>query len=390
MGRGDLVDVLGHPEAHVIAVCDVDRRRAEDGKALVERIYAERRSDGSYSGCATHHDYRELVARDDLDAVLVCTPDHWHTLPALAAVRAGKDVFLQKPLTYYIHEGRMLSDAVRSYGRILQVGSQQRSDSRFRKACELVRNGRIGQLRHVKVGFGLDPGTTVKPVMPVPENLDYDMWLGPAPWTPYTEERVHPDKGYGRPGWLRIRDYSAGMITGWGSHHMDIAHWGMGMEYSGPVEIEGHATFPADGLWNVHGPFSIDYKYANGVTLSCAGDKVNRAGVTFEGDEGWVWVTRGAIDAHPKSLLDSVIGPDEVHLYQSRDHKGNWIECMRTRREPVAPVEIGHRSNSACLLGNISMLLDRKIVWDPKTESFPNDPEAARMVVGAMRAPYTI
>ena len=390
MGRGDLGDVLGRPEAHVIAVCDLDRNRVNDAKALVERLYAEQRADQTYSGCATHDDYRELVERPDLDAVLVCTPDHWHTMPAVAAIRAGKDVFLQKPLTYYIQEGRILSDAVKRYGRILQVGSQQRSDARFRQACELVRNGRIGKLRHIKVGFGLDPGTTPKSVMPVPDNLNYDMWLGPAMWAPYTEERVHPQRGYGRPGWLRIRDYGAGMITGWGSHHMDIAHWGMGIEESGPIEIEGHATFPKDGLWNVHGPFSIDYLYPNGVTLSCTGNEVNPQGVTFEGDDGWVYVRRGAIDAHPKSLLDSVIGPNEIHLYRSRNHKGNWLECIRTRRDPVAPVENGHRSNSACLLGQIAMLLDRKIKWDPKTETFPNDPEATQYLMGAMRAPYTI
>jgi len=390
MGRGDLVDLLGHPSADVLAVCDVDSKRAREGKELVERIYSERRHDKTYSGCKTYDDYREMVQRPELDAIMVTTPDHWHAMPAVAAVCAGKDVFLQKPLTYYIHEGRILSDGVHRYGRILQVGSQQRSDSRFRFACELVRNGRIGNLKHIKVGFGLDPGTTPQPVMPVPKNLNYDFWLGPARWSPYTEHRVHPQNNFGRPGWLRIRDYSAGMITGWGSHHMDIAHWGMGMMHSGPIEIEGHAQFPDDGLWDVHGPFSIDYLYPNGVTLNCSGNEVNPQGVTFQGDEGWVYVRRGAIDAHPKSLLTSKIGPNEIHLYESHDHKGNWLECIRTRREPVAPVENGHRSNTSCLLGQISMLLDRKIKWDPKTETFPDDPEATRYLMGAQRAPYTI
>lgn len=388
MGTGDLRETLGLKQVQVVGVCDVDSNRTELAKQHVEQHYAKQKADGTYKGCAKHGDFRDLIARDDIDAVMIATPDHWHALPTVAAATAGKDIFLQKPLSLTIGEGRILSDTVRCYNRVFQVGSQQRSDSRFRQACELVRNGRIGQLKTVKVGFGTDPGTDVTPPMPVPEELHYDFWLGPAPWAPYTEKRVHPQKGYGRPGWLRIADYGAGMITGWGSHHNDIAQWGMATEYTGPVEIEGTAEFPRDGLWNVHGKFSITYKYANGVTVICADNGKNKQGVLFEGTEGWVYVKRGHIDANPKSLLTSTIKPNEIHLYKSNSHKGNFFECIRSRKQTVAPVEIAHRSCSVCLLGNIAMRLGRKLKWDPDREHFINDPEANKLLSKPMRSPW--
>jgi predicted dehydrogenase len=214
------------------------------------------------------------------------------------------------------------------------------------------------------------------------------MWLGPAPWAAYTEERVHPQNSYDRPGWLRISDYGAGMITGWGSHHNDIAQWGMGTEYTGPVEVEGQTEYPKDGLWDVHGPFRIEYTYANGVKLICADDKKNKPGILFEGTEGWVYVDRGKLDAEPKSLLASTISPDEIHLYESNNHKANFLECIRSRTEPVAPVEVGHRSCTVCLLGEIAMRLGRKLKWDPQRERFINDDQANRMIAGAMRSPW--
>jgi len=388
MGSGDMRSFMGFDEVQVVAVCDVDANRARNALGLVERKYGKGKKDGSYKGCKTYGDFREVVARDDIDAVMICTPDHWHMLPAIAAAKAGKDIFVQKPLSLTIEEGRALSDTVRRYGNIVQVGSQQRSDSRFRFACELVRNGRIGKLHTVKVGCGADPPTGLHAPMPVPDNLDYNMWLGPAPWAPYTEARVHPRKGYGRPGWLRISDYGAGMVTGWGAHHMDIAQWGMGAENTGPVEIEAEAEFPKDGLWDVHGPFRIDYTYANGVKVIFADSRKNKQGVLFEGTEGWVYARRGRIDAHPKSLLKSKILPGELHLYQSRSHKGNFLECIRSRAETVAPAEVGHRSCSACLLGNIAMRLPRKLKWDPEREQFLNDPEANRWISKPMRSPW--
>jgi len=384
----DMRGILGFDEAQIVAVCDLDSNRMKDAKKLVEERYAKKSNTGSYKGCAMHKDFRDLVARKDIDAVTVCTPDHWHALTAIAAAKAGKDIFLQKPLTLTIEEGRVLSDTVRRYGCIFQVGSQQRSDRQFRFACELVRNGRIGELRTVKVGLPGDPATGPEPPMPIPENLDYDMWLGPAPWAAYTEKRVHPQTGYGRPGWLRILDYGAGMITGWGSHHNDIAQWGMGTEYTGPVEVEAEAEFPKDGLWDVHGVFRIEYTYASGVKVICADNKRNKQGVVFEGTEGWVYVKRGQLDAHPKSLLTSEIGPNEIHLYKSDNHKKNFLDCIKSRTETVAPVEIGHRSCTICLLGRIAMRLGRKLKWDPERERFTNDEEANRLISRPMRSPW--
>ncbi|MFQ6035919.1 MAG: Gfo/Idh/MocA family oxidoreductase [Sedimentisphaerales bacterium] len=388
MGLGDMKEVLGFKQAQVIAVCDVDSKRVAHAQQLVERHYSTQSKTGTFQGCAGYKDFRELIARDDIDAVLIVTPDHWHTLPALAAAKAGKDIFLQKPLTLTIEEGRQLSDTVRRYGRVLQVGSQQRSDEKFRFACELVRNGRIGKLQRVLVGLPTDPSTGPQPPMPIPENLDYAMWLGPAPWAEYTEKRVHPQNGYSRPGWLRIQDYGAGMITGWGSHHLDIAQWAMDTELTGPIEVVGQAEYPKDGLWNVHGVFHIEYTYANGVKLICTDNKKNKQGVLFEGTEGWVCVERGQLDAYPKSLLTSTIGPDETHLYKSNNHKANFLECIKSRAETVAPVEVGHRSCTVCLLGDIAMRLGQKLKWDPEQERFINDTEANRMRSRPMRSPW--
>jgi myo-inositol 2-dehydrogenase/D-chiro-inositol 1-dehydrogenase len=387
MGRGDMRSFLGFKQVQVVAVCDVDAHRLADAKKTVEAHYARQSPGGSYHGCAAYGDFREVVARDDVDAVMVCTPDHWHALPAIAAARAGKDIFIQKALTLTIPEGRVLSDTVRRYGCVLQVGSQQRSDPRFRFACELVRNGRIGELKTVKVAFGQDPFTTPQAPTPPPEWLDYEMWLGPAPRVPYIEKRVHPRQGYGRPGWLRTSDYCCGMITGWGSHHMDIAHWGMGMEYGGPVEILGQADYAPEGPWDVHGAFRIEYLYPNGVTVICSDNRKNKQGVLFE---GWVSVRRGRIDAEPKSLLRSTIRADEVHLYRSSNHKGNLLACIRSRAETVAPVEIGHRSGTACILGYIAMRLGRRLKWDPQRERFGHDDEANAMLTRPMRSPWRI
>ncbi|NIP25736.1 MAG: Gfo/Idh/MocA family oxidoreductase [Phycisphaerae bacterium] len=388
MGLGDLREIMGFKQAQILAVCDVDSKRTKHAQQLVEKHYARQSQDGTYKGCATYGDFRDLIARKDIDAVSVVTPDHWHALPSLAAARAGKDIFLQKPLSLTIEEGRLLSDTVSRYGRVFQIGSQQRSDSRFRKACELVRNGRIGKLQTVKVGFGTDPGTGPQAPMPVPDWLDYNMWLGPAPWAAYTEKRVHPQSGYGRPGWLRIADYGAGMITGWGSHHNDIAQWGMGTEQTGPVEIEGQAEFPKDGLWDVHGAFSIEYTYANGVKVTCADTRKNKQGILFEGSEGWVYVRRGHIDANPKSLLTSPISTDEIQLYKSNNHKANLLECIKSRKQTVAPAEVAHRSCSVCLLGEIAMRLGKKLKWDFERETFTNDDQANRMLSKPMRSPW--
>ncbi|HOX38059.1 MAG TPA: Gfo/Idh/MocA family oxidoreductase [Candidatus Brocadiia bacterium] len=388
MGMGDMRSFLGFKEIRIVSVCDVDSNRAKTAQGVVDLAYAM--SKGSGKGCDATGDFREITSRTDIDSVMICTPDHWHVIPAIAAAKSGKDIFLQKPMSLTIAEGRALSDTCRRYGVVLQVGSQQRSDSRAHRACELVRNGRIGKVHTVRVATGADPATGLRPTMPVPENLDYDMWLGPAARQPYTEDRVHPQKGYGRPGWLRITDYGAGMVTGWGAHHLDITQWGLGVERTGPVEIEGEAVFPTDGLWDVHGPFKIEYTYANGVKVIYTDPGRARGGVTFEGTEGWIWYDRDRVEANPKSVLDSVIKPDEIHLCRSLDHKGNFIESIRTREEPVAPVEVGHRSCSTCLLGQIAMSVGRKLKWNPEQERFIGDEEADRWISRPMRSPWSL
>src|ERR1035438_2904996 len=305
-----------------------------------------------------------LLANKDVDAVVISTPDHQHAVLAVKAVRAGKDVYLQKPASLTIAEGRTMSDAVRASKRIFQIGSQQRSWKQFHRCCELVRNGRIGEVKHVEVGLPGDPSGPEALEMPVPPNLNYDAWLGSTPEAYYTEMRVHPQQGFDRPGWLRCEQFGAGMITGWGAHHVDTAHLGMNTEYTGPVEIWGTAEFPTHGLWNVHGKFLTHAVYSNGVTMDISGDFPN--GIKFYGTEGWIFVTRdkevtGAdpggkpvtldpLMASDPKILDSVIGPDEVHLYQSDDQHGNWLECIRSRKAPIAPAEIAHRACSTCLV----------------------------------------
>jgi len=368
---------------------DLDSWRLQRAKEKVESYYHSKNGK-NYKCCDTYNDFRELLLRDDIDLVCIATADHWHALPAIEAAKAGKDIFIQKPLTLTIPEGRILSNTVRRFQRILQVGSQQRSDERFRFAAELVRNGRIGKLHTVKVGFGKDPFTGIKPVKPVPKELSYNFWLGPTAYADYIEERVHPPKSYSRPGWLRTDAYCCGMITGWGSHHLDSAHWGMGTEYTGPIEIKGEAEYSKEGVWDVHGAFHIEYKYANGVKLLCAHNEVYNQGVTFEGTNGWVYVRRGFIDTNPKSLLKEKIGTNEIRLYRSEQHKRNFIEGIKTRKETIAPVEIGHRSATACILDYHAMKIGRKLKWDPNKEKFVGDQEANRMLSRPYRSPWKI
>jgi predicted dehydrogenase len=400
----DLPGLWKYATARIVAVCDLDSRRVQDARTLVNGYYSKA-TGTDYKGVVTYSDYRELLANKDIDAVVISTPDHWHAIIAIHAVQAGKDVYLQKPASLTIAEGRALSDAVHRSGRIFQIGSQQRSAPQFRYAAELVRNGRIGELKTVYVGLPGDPAGDEEPPMPVPGNLNYDMWLGSTPIVPYTEKRVHPQKDYGRPGWLRCEQFGAGMITGWGAHHIDSAHWGMDTEYSGPIEVWGSAEFPGRGLWDVHGPFRTEAIYANGVHMIVSGEFPN--GIKFEGTDGWIFVSRGnesvtdsdpvaklqdseALAASDPKIITSVIGTDETHLYESSDHHGNWLDCIRSRRQTIAPVEVAHRACSACLIHHMAMKLKRKLVWDPAKERFANDPEANAMLSRPQRNPYTI
>ena len=409
IARGhDIPLTLKHDKARIVAICDVDIKRMKEGKELVEKLYREKTGKQNYVDVKTYQDFRDLCADKDIEAVIISTPDHWHASPAIAAAKAGKDIYLQKPTSLTIAEGRALSDTIHRTGRILQIGSQQRSLDlwpQFHKACELARNGRIGEVHTIKVGLPGDPGGDEEPKMEIPENLNYDMWLGSTPYVYYTEKRVHPQQDYSRPGWLRCEQFGAGMITGWGAHHIDTAHWGMGTEFTGPVEIEANAEFPKSGLWNVHGKFNVQAKYANGVTMFINGEFPN--GVRFEGSEGWIFVTRGnysvtpsdpvakqantkSLDASDPKILESKIGPNEIHLYKSKEQHENWLDCIQTRQLPVAPAEIGHRSGTACLVSHIAMKLPRKLYWDPVNERFKNDDEANSMLSRPMRLSWRV
>jgi predicted dehydrogenase len=404
ISRGhDLPGIWKYDHARIMAVCDLDSKRMEEGRVLVNGYYAGK-TGKEYDGVTGYHDYRELLANKDIDAVVISTPDHQHAILAVDAVRAGKDVYLQKPASLTIAEGRAMSNAVMASGQILQIGSQQRSWKQFHRACELVRNGRIGTIKHVEIGLPGDPSGPEAPPMPIPPNLNYDAWLGSTPEVYYTEMRVHPQQGYGRPGWLRCEQFGAGMITGWGAHHVDTAHWGMNTEHTGPIEVWGTAEFPKHGLWNVHGNFLTHGLYANGVTMDISGDFPN--GIKFYGSEGWIFVTRDVevtasdpsgkpqtlqpLMASDPKILESVIGAGEVHLYQSDDQHGNWLECIRSRQAPTAPAEVGHRACSTCLVHHIAMKTGRRLHWDPVRERFHNDDEANSMLSRPQRFPYVM
>jgi predicted dehydrogenase len=303
-----------------------------------------------------------------------------------------------------------MADVIKHTGRILQLGSQQRSDHHFRLACELVRNGKIGRIKEIYVGLPEDPAGNEEPEMPVPKNLNYEMWLGSTPMVYYTEKRVHPQSDnprvrYDRPGWLRCEQFGAGMITGWGVHHIDIAHWAMGVEHSGPVEVSATAEFPKKGLWDVHGPYHVKARYANGATMYLSEKYPN--GLRFIGENGWIWVTRGrynpqnidpatghprgnALDASDPRILTAEFSPNDVRLHASlkNDHHLDWLTSIRTRKDPATPAEVGHRSCSACLVAHIAMRLGRNLKWDPEKEWFLNDDAANRMLARPQRAPY--
>ncbi|HPT21411.1 MAG TPA: Gfo/Idh/MocA family oxidoreductase [Bacteroidales bacterium] len=400
----DLAETLKYDIARVVAVADLDSHRAAEGKKFIENYYAKQKQSPNFIDVKVYEDYHRLIENPEIDAVIISTPDHWHSQPAIESALAGKDIYIQKPTSLTVREGRLLSDVVRRKKVILQVGTQQRSMSQFRIAAELVRNGRIGKLETVRIGLPGDPSGPEAPEMPVPKNLNYNMWLGSTPEVYYTEMRVHPQNSItDRPGWLRCEQFGAGMITGWGQHHFDSAAWGMDTELTGPVTVEAVAQFPKSGLWDVHGDFMAKAEYANGITMLTSGGYPN--GIRYEGTEGWIFVTRGnykaspsdpvakaesnkALDASDPAILTSTIKENETHLYISEEQHGNWLDCIRSRKEPISPVEIGHRACTVCLITHIAMKLGRRLEWDPEKELFVNDNEANSMLYRAQRAPF--
>jgi predicted dehydrogenase len=405
IARGhDMTGVFQSGLADIVAVCDVDSKRLAAGKELVEKFYRDKGSPAP--AISTYGNYRELLTRPDIDAVVISTPDHWHAELALAAVKVGKDVYLQKPMTMTHAEGVLLREAVARTGRVVQVGSQQRSwgpNEQFRKACEFVRSGRVGRLKQVEIGLPIDPTAPDNQVQPVPRNLNYDAWLGPTEMTYYTEQRVHSQTDVNsRPGWLRNEAYCLGMITGWGSHHFDTAHWGMNLELTGPSKVEGRAEFPKNKIWNVHGAYHIELAYPGDIRMIVTDKFPN--GIRFIGDDGWIFVSRdphsAATSSDPVSKPTSLKPLDAsdpklldpkgvtVELPHSLEHHRNWLECVKSHQAPLAPPPVAHRSNAACIVSWIAMKLGRPLTWDAKAERFVNDDTANGMLSRAERAPY--
>lgn len=392
----DLPEWLKNDDCQVVAVCDVNKAShgyrndqqflgREPQRDFVNQFYARKTTSGRYQGCGMYSDFRDMLARPDIDAVAIIAPDHWHAVMTVLAAKAGKDIYCQKPLTLTIAEGRDMIAAVRKYRRVLQTGSQYRSNATIRQACELVRNGRIGKLQRVETYVAENNFTGPGPgwkEMPVPVGFDYDTWLGPAPKVPY-----HKDRCFYR--FRFIRDYSGGQTTNFGCHSNNVAHWAMDMDRTGPVEVEDlGAEFPAPGdLFNTPTKVGFRARYANGVVLECRTDKRN-FGATFFGTDGWLRVGARAIEGSPAALATAKTLPGERHLPVSVNHYRNFLDCVQSRQDPIEPVETGHRTASLCHLGNIAMLLHRKIRWDPAQEQIVGDAEAAKLLGRPLRAPW--
>ncbi len=382
MGPGNMSSFLEKPEVQWVAVCDLDTEPLAMAKGMVDKAYGNR-------NCATYHDFRELFLRKDLDAVSIAVPDHWHAVLAVSALRAGLDVYGEKPLTHNLREGRALCDAVARYGRVWQTGSWQRSVENFHQACELVRNGRIGKVKRIEVGLPAGhydfAGTFGQEALVAPpKNLDYEFWVGPAPWWPYCKARVHMN-------WRWNMDFGGGQYMDWIGHHLDIAHWGMGWDETGPVEIEATGEFPTSGIYNSPTRYYVQAKYADGTPMVLAGghDEI-WSGTKWIGEYGWVWVDRGQFETEPASLKREVIGPEETRLYKSRDHYQNFLDCVKSRGRTITPAETAHRSASVGHLGVIAMEVGRKIKWDPATETIIGDPEAERLLGHSYRKPWQL
>jgi predicted dehydrogenase len=371
---GNFLDMLDRVD--VVALCDVDSNYLSENLRRVEAKTKKK--------CIGYRDYRKLLENKDIDAVVVTTPDHWHALNTIDACAAGKDVYCEKPLTLTIAEGQAMVAAARDHKRIVQTGSQQRSDDGFRKACELVRSGRIGKVHTVRVGIsGVNFGKKrpIEDRSEPPPELDYDFWLGPAPKRPYHPRHVHYNFRF-------FWDYSGGQMTNWGAHHLDIAQWGLGMDESGPVLVQGKARYNAEGLFEVPEWCEVHYEYANGTKIICG--QGQPGGTTFEGQDGTIHVGRNKLESTPENLATEPLTASDVRLYESTDHYGNWLDCIHSRKLPICDVAIGHRSATVCHLGNIAIRSQKTVRWDPAKERMIGDDELQAMVSRPYRAPWAL
>lgn len=400
-GRGDMGGFLRQGGARVVALCDVARRNLDLAREQVNQKYQN-------SDCATCVDFHELLARADIDAVLIATPDHWHVPAAVAAALAGKDIYLEKPMGLSLAEDQRLRKVVRDKQRVFQFGTQQRSSREFRRACQAVRNGRIGALRQIDVWcVGSRPGGSTAPV-PVPEGLDYDRWLGPAPQSPFTVDKCFDDAAPGAwKTWWHNYDYALGFIAGWGVHPLDIALWGYPDIFKGPIEVQGKALFPSAGACNTAIAWEVSFALADGVRMTYKATRNNcdacalndftawekkygalaDHGTAFQGDEGWVMVHRGGVHASSESLLEE--RPGDSLLPVSGDHVGDFLGAVRTRARPICPIDQAVQADVLCHLSDIATRLDRSLKWDPARERFVKDPDAnRRLALRPMRAPW--
>ncbi|MHC4800350.1 MAG: Gfo/Idh/MocA family protein [Planctomycetota bacterium] len=379
-GTGKMRGFLGQSAAQVVAVCDVIENRRQKAKGIVDRRYGDR-------GCASYNDFRDVLGREDIDAVVIAPQDHWHAVIAVAAAKAGKDMYCEKPLGVSVVEGKAIVRAVRTYGRVFQTGTQQRSDQKFRFACELARNGYLGKIHTVKVAA---PGpeykrTYRKPTSeePIPAGLDYDMYIGPAPMKPYNGGRL------AWPDWYLIWDYCAGFNVNWGVHHLDIANWGCPAVADEAFEFKCKGSHRDDGLTDNINDWRAEFDYVSGLRMSFSDTgNPNKQGCKFEGDKGWVHVNRAGIQAEPASLLKVKLKPDQIHLHESNNHHADFLKGVRNRSDPVSNVEAGHKASNLGLITDIAARVNRKLRWDPKKEIFVNDDEANRLLSRPMRSPW--
>ena len=376
-GRGLLQGFLNHSDTQVVAVCDVDTTRREHHRKIVEEHYSIKQ-DTEFKGCTEYKEFADMIARPDIDAVVIAVPDHWHAFIAIAACNAGKDVYCEKPLSLTIHEARAMVNAARKNNRVFQTGSMQRSSSEFRKACELVRNGRLGKIKQVIVDVGPPSIPCDLPEEAMEPGLNWDLWLGPAPLRPYNS--VLSPRGVHKhfPNWRSYREYSGGMMTDWGAHHFDIAQWGLGMDDSGPVDI-----IPPEDPKATKG---LRYIYANGVEM-LHGDS---GGILFIGPEGKILVNRGKFEATPAALGEAPLDDKAIRLYKSNNHLTDFLSCMRSRKKPICDVEIGCRSVTVCHLGNLAYWNHRRLKWDPAKERFIGDEEANQWLDRPKRGHWTV
>jgi predicted dehydrogenase len=381
-GGSNMRAFLEKDEVQWVAVCDLDDGHLTEARDIVNQAYGNK-------NCATYKDFRQLFARGDLDAVSIAVPDHWHAILSITALRAGLDVYGEKPFTHSLREGRALCNAVKRYGRVWQTGSWQRSQNNFHRACELVCNGRIGKIQRVEVGLPYghyDFARTFgqEKIEAPPPELDYETWIGPAPYAPYCKARVHMN-------WRWNMDFGGGQLMDWIGHHLDIAHWGLGLENTGPVEVRGKGDFPTTGIYNSPTRYRVEAVYADGTPIILAGGYPEiQSGTKWIGEYGWIWVDRGGFESEPAYLVNEVIGPNEIRLYRSRDHYQNFLDCIRSRALTIAPCEVAHRSASVGHLGVIAIEVGRKIKWDAATETIIGDPEAERLLSRSYRKPWQL